>query len=107
MRLSPFHSASASSIPRAMIRSETRRARYAWARHTSSQYRRLADALLGSRAPQDKQNRIRATPSGSLAGPSPAGPALSELVHIRFRPRRPDASRTAVEGRWSLSVPET
>ncbi|MDN3264080.1 hypothetical protein QWJ26_30560 [Streptomyces sp. CSDS2] len=42
--MSPVHSASAGIIARAMIRSDTRRARYAWARHTSSQYRRLADA---------------------------------------------------------------
>ncbi|CAM5510994.1 hypothetical protein GCM10010345_91560 [Streptomyces canarius] len=78
MRLSPVHSASASSIPRAMIRSEACRARYAWARHTSSQYRRLVDALRGSRAPQEAQNRMRATPPRSLRA-SPVGPVLSEV----------------------------
>ncbi len=70
MPVSPVHSASASIIASVMIRSDACRARYACARHTSSQYRRLVDALLGNRAPQEAQNRIRATPSGSLAAPA-------------------------------------
>jgi hypothetical protein len=55
IRVSSFHSASASIIARPMIRSAALRARYAWARHTSSQYWRRGEAFLGSRAPQEKQ----------------------------------------------------
>ncbi|EGX55268.1 hypothetical protein SZN_33721 [Streptomyces zinciresistens K42] len=55
MPVSPFHSASASIIASPHDRSVLRCSRYHRARQTSSQYRRLADALLGSRAPQESQ----------------------------------------------------